>query len=181
MQSLGPILSLLPQRHHKSWNDADPLSLLRTLDNWPLMKLRKWGLIVSPVLVTIFLLFSTLPLCYLHQLSPLPAHPCLPSPLTLAELRSLFFLSLAWLPDLSSMITLLSRNPLPFPSLWHSSCLAPSLLCRHSAPPTANLPLKADDSRYFPGIQWLRIHLPKQRIEVPSLVRKLRSHMPQCN
>lgn len=24
MQFLGPTLSLLPQRHHKSWNDADP-------------------------------------------------------------------------------------------------------------------------------------------------------------
>ena len=75
-----------------------------------------------------------------------------------------FFLSLAWLPDLSSMITLLSRNPLPFPSLWRSSCLAPSPLCRHSAPPTANCPLKAEDSRHSPGIQRLRIHPPMQRM-----------------
>ena len=30
-------------------------------------------------------------------------------------------------------------------------------------------------------VQWLRLHIPSQGTEVQSLVRELRSHMPQGN
>ena len=30
----------------------------------------------------------------------------------------------------------------------------------------------------FPVLQWLRLHLPRQRVQVQSLVKELRFHMP---